>query len=147
DPIIKTLLRSYTGLFDGYVVINEKELARRAEINLQTLQIALKQMQEFDLIDYIPVKNKPQLSFIGERLQESNIHIDRNYLKERKKVLVEKIHAVIAYAERQNICRSQFILRYFGEQTTDLCGTCDYCRSKKQKLPNSKQFVEISEKM
>ncbi len=147
DPIVKTLLRSYTGLFDGYVNINEKDLAKRAEISVAQLLDAFKQMQAYELIDYIPMKSKPQLSFTGERLQERNIHIDRAYLRERKEVLVGKIKSVLNYAERADACRAQLISAYFGELDSAECGTCDYCRAKKLDVKHSEQFALISEKM
>ena len=33
------------------------------------------------------------------------------------------------YAEEDTECRSQFLLRYFGQMESALCGKCDICRA------------------
>ena len=33
------------------------------------------------------------------------------------------------YVEEETECRSQFLLRYFGQMESALCGKCDICRA------------------
>ena len=35
------------------------------------------------------------------------------------------------YVEETTICRSRYLLGYFGQTETEDCGTCDVCRSAK----------------
>ena len=46
----------------------------------------------------------------------------------RKTHYVEKLKAMIEYADNQQFCRSQLLLSYFGENDSETCGTCDVCR-------------------
>jgi ATP-dependent DNA helicase RecQ len=45
-----------------------------------------------------------------------------------RKLQESRIERMRAYAETRR-CRRQFLLEYFGEQTAELCGDCDNCRS------------------
>ena len=36
---------------------------------------------------------------------------------------------MLAYVSETDECRSQFLLRYFGQTESAPCGTCDVCRS------------------
>ena len=36
---------------------------------------------------------------------------------------------MVDYVEEDSECRSQFLLRYFGQEESKPCGKCDLCRS------------------
>ena len=39
--------------------------------------------------------------------------------------------SMIEYVSEETECRSRFLLRYFGQEDTEDCGTCDVCRARK----------------
>jgi ATP-dependent DNA helicase RecQ len=45
----------------------------------------------------------------------------------RKEVCLQKAEAVIDYAEQEHLCRTRFLLDYFGEWEYEKCGICDVC--------------------
>lgn len=145
DPFIKLILRSYGGVFDQYVRISERELATRHGTDVKQVKAWLSQLQQQNILSYEPMKNLPQLQFLGGRLPDSNLHIDSNYVQERKKALTDKIRAMLRYATGRDECRSLLLLNYFGEKATEPCGTCDVCLERKRKPLSESQKQEIYE--
>jgi ATP-dependent DNA helicase RecQ len=143
EPLIKLLLRSYGGMFDYYVPINEKELAKRLNTNVQSVKEQLLQLDKLNVIDYSPATDLPQLLFMKERQDAQKIKISaENYteLKERSK---KRIEWILHYAQSRHLCRSRILLSYFGETNTSNCGQCDVCIEKNKSGLDTKQFEEI----
>ncbi|RYZ18444.1 MAG: ATP-dependent DNA helicase RecQ, partial [Sphingobacteriales bacterium] len=64
DPLIKTLLRTYEGIFDQPVAIFEKNLAFLLRADVELVKSQLKRLHAFGVIQYQPQKDKPQLLLI-----------------------------------------------------------------------------------
>ena len=127
DHLIKTILRSYEGVFDDYIQVNETILSQRSEIPKDKLIETLRQLDKLRMISYVPATDAPQLTFIEERLDERDVHIDRQNLALRKERFMKRVRAMIHYISRPSKCRSQMLLEYFGESKDQRCGVCDYC--------------------
>jgi NADH:ubiquinone oxidoreductase subunit F (NADH-binding) len=41
----------------------------------------------------------------------------------------ERVQTMVDYVEEADECRSQYLLRYFGQSESKPCGKCDLCRS------------------
>ena len=132
DPFVKTLLRSYGGAFDNYARLREFDIARRTNLSVQQVTDALQQLNEFEVISYLPQTDKPQVTYLKPRHTSSNLWIDRHYLETRKAVYQKKMEAMLAYCETDK-CRSQQMLAYFNQPDAPKCGVCDVClREKRQ---------------
>ena len=107
DGFIKLLLRSYTGLFTGYVKIDEELLAKRAGINQEQLYNYLKHLRKSKIIDYIPRNRTPYIFFSKERVHIDRLKIEKENYDFRKKDFWERIQSVLKYAETNTQCRSQ----------------------------------------
>lgn len=132
DPFIKVLLRSYGGLYDQYAQIRESDLAKRLGIHLRQVIEMIKKLELLELVSYLPQTDKPQINFTKARVDSGNLFIDHRYLKERKEIMQEQVTSVIAYANSDR-CRSQSLLEYFDDHSTDKCGVCDVCLEEKRK--------------
>ncbi|MCD6354672.1 MAG: RecQ family ATP-dependent DNA helicase [Prolixibacteraceae bacterium] len=144
DGFIKLLLRSYTGLFTGYVNIDEELMARRAAISGEQVYDFLKHLRKSKIIDYIPRTRTPFIYFTKERINIERITISKENYEVRKNEFLNRIEAVINYASDTSTCRSQLLLKYFGETDSERCGTCDVCKSKEALEISSYEFEEIS---
>jgi ATP-dependent DNA helicase RecQ len=147
DNFIKLLLRSYTGLFTGYVPIEEALLAKRAETTPEVIINYLKMLRSNKIIDYIPQKRTPYIIFTRERIEESRLSFSKENYDLRKKDFLNRIDAVINYASSLTRCRAQILLAYFGENSDIRCGVCDVCQSRNQLGLSNFEFDEISEKI
>ena len=147
DDFVKLVLRSYTGLFNGYVYIDEELLAKRAGIDQETVYNFLKHLRKSGIIDYVPRNNTPYIYFSKERIHVDRLKISKENYDLRKNDFINRIEAVINYATSTDTCRSRLLLSYFGETDSPPCGTCDVCQSKKQLEMSSFEFEELSRKV
>jgi ATP-dependent DNA helicase RecQ len=131
DGFVKTLLRSYAGAFENYVHIREFDLAKRMNISVQQVIEGLNQLQQMELLNYLPQTDKPQVTFILPRQDIKNVMIDKRYIEQRKQIFRQKMEAVFHYAEAKH-CRSQMLLSYFDETNAHKCGVCDVCLEEKR---------------
>ncbi|MFP4017752.1 MAG: ATP-dependent DNA helicase RecQ [Bacteroidales bacterium] len=143
DIFIKLLLRSYTGVFTNYVKIEEKAIAKKLNAEVETIYKILNRLKYFKIIDYIPYKKTPMIVYTEERLKRKNLYISPENYKDRKKQYVNKLNAVLEYAENDRICRSIQLLKYFGEKDAYRCGHCDVCLQKNELQLSSYQFDSI----
>ena len=146
EPLIKTILRTYQGAFQHMVNINESQLAKFLNISHDQLSHAFVYMQKEGIIDYQPKRDKPQITFLMERVAVENLTIDTNryrFLKERAEV---KLSKMIQYSE-DPVCRSKQLIGYFGEEKDESCGQCDVCLDKKKVDFNELDFYKIKTKL
>jgi ATP-dependent DNA helicase RecQ len=132
EPIIKVLLRTYEGIFDNEVNINERTLARLLNIEQAEVVHQLQSLVFNNIIKYTAKKDSPQVFFPYPRIPANQISINEKDYGLRKQRHLQRIRAIIRYAYGHS-CRSQTIQHYFGEENVEPCGVCDYCLSKKAK--------------
>ncbi len=127
DSFIKLLLRSYSGLFSQYVAIDEHLLAKRSGLKFDDIYKYLLALSNQQIVNYIPRKKNPVVTYLDERLPESSLHISPENYRIRKERYIYRQMEMLRYAQSENKCRSQFLLAYFGETGVRRCGQCDVC--------------------
>ncbi|WP_422008723.1 RecQ family ATP-dependent DNA helicase [Roseivirga pacifica] len=133
DPVVKALLRLYGGeLYQQEVVINESNLAALLGTSTKATRDVLAYLAQLNVLNYLPQKDKPQLSFLVPKQSADRMTLDSESIKERRKLKLHKMERVIAYLHDTDNCRTRQLLQYFGEEGFDTCGVCDVCISKKQ---------------
>ncbi|MBN1340433.1 MAG: RecQ family ATP-dependent DNA helicase [Bacteroidales bacterium] len=147
DHIIKTILRSYTGLFSDYQKISEADLSRRMEMKQEDVTALLKQLHKLGVIAYVMKKTKPQIVFTRERFDIRNLRISPAVYKERKDADRKRLDSVISYITSGTKCRSRQILFYFGETHAKRCGRCDVCLKINKAELSERDFEKISEQL
>ena len=60
----------------------------------------------------------------------------------RKENYIERIGKVIDYATRTDICRSVYLLDYFGETGAAPCGGCDVCCGEERRSVDPRRVAE-----
>lgn len=143
DGFIKLLLRSYSGLFDNYVTINEITLAQRFNTSSEKIISLLEKLQQLEILNYLPRSNTPKLIFTKNRAEASSLQISAEILAERKEIKRQKIAAVINYSENNIVCRTQQLLSYFGEERIFKCGKCDVCVERNKIELSETEFEKI----
>ena len=137
DPFIKTLLRSYGGIFDQFVAIREADLGKRTGMPRAEVISTLQKLQTFQLLQYIPKTDKPHIEWIKSRVDSGRLFINGKHIAERKEISGTQMESVIHYAKAP-VCRSIQLLSYFDETDAAKCGVCDVCldekRAEKQEL-------------
>ena len=147
DHLIKTLLRNYGGIFDDYVAIHEQDIATKSGIDKADAIKLLHQLNNLDVLSYIPQTDKPRITFNRSRADANELIISAEHLELRKKRFVQKADALIHYATDSYHCRSMMLLEYFGEHADQRCGTCDYCRQRNKLEINDLEFEQLTIKI
>ncbi|MBI9037288.1 MAG: RecQ family ATP-dependent DNA helicase [Bacteroidales bacterium] len=127
DNFLKTLLRSYSGLFTDFVSIYESEISRHTGLSIEEVITYFLRLQKFDILTYISRKTKPQIIYCYERIDSKDIYISSENYEIRKVEAAKRLDFMIDYAESTNKCRSQLLLSYFDETDVKRCGKCDVC--------------------
>ncbi|NVO18201.1 MAG: RecQ family ATP-dependent DNA helicase [Bacteroidetes bacterium] len=143
DPIIKVLLRSYSGLFTDFIPVNEYEIARRLASDRESAVEQLISLSKSGILEYVPQSKVPQLIFNCERLAPEDIGLSRTFYFERKKEAAAKLDKLIQYLENKTRCRSIGLLEYFGDSTGKDCGICDICLARKSSSLREDDFGHL----
>ncbi len=144
DGFIKLLLRTYSGLFDNFVKINEFDLAKKINTSRDEIVKTINYLQQHQLLAYTPQTELPQLTFEQERIDVKNLTISKENLTILKQRAIERMESVIHYADSNHKCRSQILLAYFGETNTYRCNQCDVCLEENKNTLHVDEFEKIS---
>jgi ATP-dependent DNA helicase RecQ len=144
EPLIQVLLRSYEGLFDQPVRIEEAAIGSRLKSSAKFIREQLRQLQELRVLQYQEQTDLPFISFPAHRIRPDELVIDKEYMKNHMERLVAKMKAVLRYSQNNLVCRSAQLVGYFGDHLSENCGRCDVClAAKKQPQLDSIQFEKI----
>ena len=123
--LLESLMREYTGIFTDlqYLKAFEAMSQKGEEEKRHEVLVSLAQK---GIISYVPRTIANVLRLNVNR--QAEIRIPEHFYTGRKTHYVEKLKAMVEYADNQLYCRSQLLLSYFGEHDAATCKTCDICR-------------------
>ncbi|MEP7081159.1 MAG: RecQ family ATP-dependent DNA helicase, partial [Ginsengibacter sp.] len=144
-PVIKGLLRLYDGILDFPSSIDESQLAQFISVSLPETIEALHALHQMQKLEYIPQKDKPQITFMRDRVKTSDLHINEKDIVKRKKSFERRIQMMVDFTEEKIKCRSQVISFYFNDLSARQCGVCDNCIANRKNELEAGEFNMISE--
>jgi ATP-dependent DNA helicase, recQ family len=146
NDVVISLLRNYGGLFTDYGYVDESYIAQEAGLDRNQTYLVLVNLSKKRIIDFIPRKSIPLISYKRDRVDGSDVILDKSVYEERKEQFQKSINSVINYAQNDRVCRSRQLLYYFGEKKSVDCEQCDVCLSHTHH-DNHDQQEEIKEKL
>jgi ATP-dependent DNA helicase RecQ len=129
---INVLLRTYGGLFEDEVKVNEFFIAKKASITSTQVIKNLKILAAQNLVEYLPADGAISLRFLVPREDDKTIN---RFSKEIKQFLFLKRNKAtnfLNFVTNNSVCRSVQLLSYFDEKTNIKCGICDICIGNKK---------------
>jgi ATP-dependent DNA helicase RecQ len=129
---IDTLLRTYTGLFEQEIKVDEFLLAKKNNITSKQVIANLERLQQEEILTYNSVKTDTEIRFLVPREDDKTINRFSKEISQFLKQKEKKSADFLAYIKNNKVCRSIQILDYFDEVSTKNCGICDVCLSKKR---------------
>ena len=98
------------------------------------------------VIRYIPADHATVLFIEHDRLRPGNVQLTPQRYRMLRSTYGERVQTMLDFVKEDDECRSQFLLRYFGQEESLPCGKCDICRSgaarPKELEPQLKAWIE-----
>jgi ATP-dependent DNA helicase RecQ len=141
---IDTLLRTYAGLFEQEVKVDEFLLAKKNNITSKQVIANLERLQQEEILTYNSVKTDTEIRFLVPREDDKTINRFSKEISQFLKQKEKKSADFLAYITNNKVCRSIQILDYFDEVSTKNCGICDVCLSKKRDTKKDISFEILS---
>ena len=132
--IVEVLMRKYVGIFSFAVPIDEDFVATKCSISIVQLRQALYRLSIEHVIKYIPCDRADVLFLKTEHLAQGNVKLSPLRYKMLQKTYHKRMETMIEYVTEEDVCRSRFLLAYFGQSESADCGKCDVCRRKISKV-------------
>lgn len=104
-------------------------LAQRCGVQVPQLRVLLYNLSLEHVIKYVPTDHSNVIYLHHDRLRPGNVALSPGRYGQLKDAYHERCEAMLAYASETDECRAHFLLRYFGQDDSEPCGTCDICRS------------------
>ena len=126
QQLLEILMRKYSGIFTDLQYIHFDNIFQT--LSTRQLHDLLVSLAQRHIITYIPHETANTLTFTRER--QVDIHLSTDIYDNHRQQYIEKLKAMVEYADNNLYCRSQLLLSYFGETDATTCSSCDVCREK-----------------
>ena len=126
--IVEVLMRKYVGIFSFPVPRDEDFVATKCSISIVQLRQALYRLSIEHVIKYIPCDRADVLFLKTEHLAQGNVKLSPLRYKMLQETYHKRMETMIVYVTEEDVCRSRFLLAYFGQSESADCGKCDVCR-------------------
>jgi ATP-dependent DNA helicase RecQ len=133
EEVVSTILRTYPGIFDMEIQINTGFIAKKSGKPETYILSLLEKLYKQEIIAYKAQNNDASIVFNEIREDERTINRIAKHLEAQNKLKVEQLKTVIDYVADKKTCKSQLLMRYFGEEDASECGICSACMSKNEK--------------
>ncbi|AEM71960.1 ATP-dependent DNA helicase, RecQ family [Allomuricauda ruestringensis DSM 13258] len=147
-PIIQTILRTYGGITEYETKINLYMLSKKTGASEEYLKQILQQLADDGIVEYQNNTSDLEITFLVPREDDHTINLFAKKIKDFNQVKQNNMAAMLGYISNKKVCRSVYLLNYFGEKTAEKCGTCDIC-TKKEKIASpydlEKRIMELLE--
>ena len=134
ERVMYALMRREGGFFADYVALEEDRVADDCDMTPEQVYQALVKLNRLRIINYIPRKNCPQITYTVRRIDAKYITIGTDIYEQRREMYKQRIEAMIGYFDCADQCRSRYLLHYFDDDAPD-CGYCDVCISRETETP------------
>lgn len=135
--LLETLMRRYTGLFSYPVPIDEDYIASRIGVQVPALRQLLYKLSLEHIIRYVPCDHATVLYLHHDRLRPKNVNMDPERYALLKDSGQARMQKMMDYVSEEDVCRSSYLLEYFGQSESTDCGSCDVCRGRTSVSPVS----------
>ena len=148
EPIITTILRTYSGIFDVETTINPHLVAKKSNTTEAAVEKVIDQLAESQCIILQAKNNDSSITFNEVREDDLTINRVAKFLAHQNQLKQDQFQSVIDYISNEDSCKNKLLLAYFDEITKEDCGICSYCFSKKKSNPkvNTDLILQLLQK-
>ena len=129
--IVKSILRTYGGIFEQETKINTSLVAEKASVKEDAVMAALLQLEKAEIITLQNTKTDAQITYLQPREDDKTINRISTIIEQQNNLRQHQVQSVLNYINNESVCKSVQLLSYFGEKNIKDCGICSVCIKKK----------------
>ncbi|NOY48825.1 MAG: RecQ family ATP-dependent DNA helicase [Chlorobi bacterium] len=129
NQVVKSILRTYGGIFEQEVKINTAAIASKVNANEDFVIQTLIKLQKDAIITLKLTKTDAEITFIEPREDDKTINRIARSIEQQNKLKTKHVKSVLNYVNNDTLCKSKQLLSYFGETKLENCGICSVCIS------------------
>ena len=142
DVLVKSIMRTYGGIFENLLKIDLSLIAGKASISEEAIIKSLRQLNKDEIVEFQFSNTDSELTFLMPREDDKTINRISKHVEQQFKLKETLIDAVIAYVSNTDICKNKQLLQYFGENIKNDCGICSVCISKTKSNSDIKSITQ-----
>lgn len=144
--VIKTILRSYPGVWENENEIDLHKLSVKSGLNENYVADELKKLHAKNIIHFESQNSDISVLFLEPREDDYTINRIRKFIIQYNRNKAEKLAAVLQYLEASQ-CKNKILCGYFGEQVSENCGLCSYCQTHADPNPPKHKRVTVRQQI
>jgi ATP-dependent DNA helicase RecQ len=145
EPIITSILRTYSGIFDVETTINPHLIAKKSNCTETRVEEVIDQLTASNCIVLHAKNNDSSITFNEVREDDLTINRVAKFLEHQNNLKETQFQSVVHYITNEDSCKNKLLLAYFDEITKKECGICSYCVSQKKANPieNTQSIIKL----
>jgi len=129
NTIVKTILRTYGGIFEHQLAINITLISDKASTNEKQVIAILNQLQKDGIVDFLFSNTDSEVIFFQPREDDKTINRIANVIEQQQELKRFQVNSILDYVNNTSVCKNRQLLNYFGEITDEDCDKCSVCDS------------------
>ena len=129
--ILKSILRTYGGIFDYPTKINSILISDKSGVSEEVVIETLIQLEKDKILDLKLKTTDAQVTFLVPREDDKTINRISKIIQQQNDIKHKQVTSVIDYINNDKECKTKQLLSYFGETNLSDCGVCSVCIKKK----------------
>ena len=142
--IVKSILRTYGGIFEHALAINLSLIATKTATSEKQIIAVLQHLDKDDIVDFKYSNTDSEVVFLQPREDDKTINRIVTIVEQQQELKRLQVNAVLKYVENNSVCKQVQLLHYFGEDSKKNCGKCSVCLSHSEviEVPDVKTIRE-----
>lgn len=138
SEMVTMILRTHAGVFDFMTKVDLQNLSKKLKMSQSKIIKNLKALENLNVIGLKVMEQDLSIRLLQPREDERSINMHVKHIEAYRNQKISQIDAVIDYVNNDKVCRQLQLLRYFDENTDEVCGLCSVCISKKGQLDHQR---------
>ena len=129
ELIVKSILRTYGGIFEHSLAINLSLIATKTSTTEKQIIAVLQQLDKDAVVEFNFSNTDSEIVLLQPREDDKTINRIVTIVEQQHELKRLQVNAVLSYIENDSVCKQLQLLHYFGEDAQEICGTCSVCLS------------------
>jgi len=127
ELIIKSILRTYGGIFEHALAINLTLIAGKINVTEKQIIAILQQLDKDGVVAFMYSNTDSEIVFLQPREDDKTINRIVTTVEQQHELKRLQVNEVLKYIENDSVCKQLQLLNYFGETSVQTCGKCSVC--------------------